>query len=107
MRYCSVKSFVNNDVSGSEIFHNIQQEWIEQVIWKTKHPLFICSGHFDKNCFRNKDSKIIRNGAVPSIFKMSCVKNSLQVARHDHSYQRENLSKEQLSEVDLFISRKI
>ena len=29
---------------------------------------------------------------------MGCVNNSLQVARHDHSYQRENLSKEQLFE---------
>ena len=46
MRYCSVKNCVNNDVSGSEIFHNIQKEWIEQVIWKTKHPIFICSEYF-------------------------------------------------------------
>ena len=45
----SVKSFVNNKVSGLEIFHNIRKEWIEQVIWKTKHPIFICSEHFDKN----------------------------------------------------------
>ena len=29
---------------------------------------------------------------------MGCVNNSLQVARHDHTYQRENLSKEQLFE---------
>ena len=28
---------------------------------------------------RNKDSKILRNGAVPSIFKMGCVNNSLQL----------------------------
>ena len=107
MRYCSVQNCVNNDVSGSEIFYNIRKEWIEQVIWKTKHPIFMCSEHFDKNCYRNKDSKIPRNGAVPSIFKMGCVNNALQVARHDHSYQKENLSKEQLYEVDLFIRRKI
>ena len=82
MRYCSVKNCVNNDVSGSEIFHNIRKEWIEQVIWETKHPIFICIKHFDKNCYKNKDSKILRNDAVPSIFKMGCVNNSLQVARH-------------------------
>ena len=69
MRYCSVKNCVNNDVSGSEICHNIRKEWIEQVIWKTKHPIFRCSEHFDKNCYKNNDSKILRNGAVPSIFK--------------------------------------
>ena len=57
MRYCSVKSFVNNDVSGSEIFHNIRKEWIEQVIWKTKHPLFICSGHFEKIVLETKIAK--------------------------------------------------
>ena len=75
MRYFSVKNWVNNDVSGSEIFHNIRKEWIEQVIWKTKHPIFICSEHFDKNCYRNKDSKIlrVRNDPVPSIFRMGCV----------------------------------
>ena len=78
MRYCSIKNCVNNNVLVSEIFHNIRKEWIEQVIWKTKHPIFICSGHFDKNCFRNKDSKILKNGAVPSIFKMGCVNNLLQ-----------------------------
>ena len=33
--YCSVKNCVNNDVLGSEIYHNIRKEWIEQVIWKT------------------------------------------------------------------------
>ena len=43
MRYYSVKNCVNNDVSGSEICHNRRKEWIEQVIWKTKHPIFICS----------------------------------------------------------------
>ena len=89
MRYFSVKNCVNNDVLGSEIFHNIRKEWIEQVISKTKHPIFICSEHFDKNCYRNKDSKILRNGTVPSIFKMGCVKNSLQVARHTiHTKER-------------------
>ena len=98
MKYCSVKNCVNNVVSGSEIFHNIRKECKEQVIWKTKHPIFICSEHFDNSCYRNKDSKILKNGAVPSIFKMGCVNNSLQVARHDHTYQRENLSKEQLFE---------
>ena len=55
MRYCSVKNCVNNDVSGSEIFYNIRKEWIEQVIWKTKHLIFICSEHFDNNCSRNKN----------------------------------------------------
>ena len=64
----------------------------------TKHPIFTCSEHFDNSCYRNKDSKILRNFAVPSIFKMGCVNNSFQVARHDHSYQRENLSKGQLFE---------
>ena len=89
MRYCSVNNCVNNDVSGSEMFLNIRKEWIEQVIWKTKHPIFICSEHFDKNCYRNKDSKIPRNGAVPSIFEMGCVNNSLQVARHTiHTKER-------------------
>ena len=53
MRYCSVKNCVNNDVSGSEFFHNIRKEWIEQVIWKTKHPIFICSEHFDKKFLTN------------------------------------------------------
>ena len=33
MRYGSVKNCVNNDVSGSEIFHNIRKEWIEQVLY--------------------------------------------------------------------------
>ena len=70
-----------------KFFITYENIWIEQVIWKTKHPIFICSEHFDKNCYRNKESKILRNGAVPSIFKMGCVNNSLQVARHDHSYQ--------------------
>jgi len=40
MRYCSVKSCVNNDVSGSEIFHNIPKERIEQVIWKNTQFLY-------------------------------------------------------------------
>ena len=78
----------------SEIFHYKQKEWKEQVIWKKKHPILICSEHFDKNCYRKLESKILRNGAV----KMGCVNNSLQVARYDHSYPRENLSKEQLFE---------
>ena len=78
----------------SEFFHNIQKEWKEQVNWKTKHPILICSEHFDKDFYRKLDSKILRNCAV----KMGCVNNSLQVARHDHTYQRENLSKEQLFE---------
>ena len=78
----------------SEFFHNIQKEWKEQVNWKTKHPILICSEHFDKDFYRKLDSKILRNCAV----KMGCVNNSLQVARHDHSYPRENLSKEQLFE---------
>ena len=82
----------------SEIFQSIHKKWIEQVIWKTKHPNLICSEHFDKNCYRKLESKILRNGAVPSIFKMGCVNNSLQVTTHDHSYPRENLSKEQLFE---------
>ena len=54
-----------------------------------------------------KTAKYSDSGGVPSIFKMGCVNNALQVARHDHSYQKENLSKEQLFEVDLFIRRKI
>ena len=91
--YCSVKNCANTDISCSEIFHNIRKGWIELVIWKTKHPILICSEHFDKNCYRKKDRKILLNGAVPSIFKMGCVNNSVQVARHDHSYPRENLSK--------------
>ena len=44
----SAKNCLNSDVSGSEMFHNIRKEWIEQVIWKTKHPIFIFSEHFDK-----------------------------------------------------------
>ena len=40
MRYSSVKNHANIDVSCSEIFHNIRKEWIEQVIWKTKHPIY-------------------------------------------------------------------
>ena len=74
MRYCSVKNCVNNDVSGSEIFHNIRKEWIEQVIWNPKNPIFICS---EQKCKKMDCVKSFQNWFSYKTNRLFIIKNYL------------------------------
>ena len=37
----SAKNCLNNDISGSEMFHNIRKEWIEQLLSGRQNTQFL------------------------------------------------------------------